>query len=273
MKIIISRKGFDAQNGGTASPVMPDGTMISFPIPDGHGDVDYIDIGYRGLTLADIWMDLKPRQQSFNMYCHFDPDLRKDIHLVETPDNWKPAFGQADVAETHLENQGVTLGDIFMFFGWFRQTEEIDGYIRYKKDAKDAHMFFGYLQIGDIVRGKKVEKLSWHPHSKAYRPGYNNTIYVASDNLVIDGEDTGLPGAGTFRYSDELVLSMPGHPKSHWKLPDFFRDVTISYHNADSFTPEGYFQSVKKGQEFVVSESPLVTEWAKHIIVNNLDSY
>ncbi len=269
MKIIISRKGFDAQNGGTASPVMPDGTMLSLPIPDDYGDVDYVEIGYGDRTFADIWMDLKPRQQWFSRYCHFDPDLRKDIHLVETPENWKAAFGQADVAEAHLEKQGVTIGDIFMFFGWFRQTEEINGLLTYKKDAKDAHMLFGYLQIGDIARDKEVEKYTWHPHSKAYRPGYNNTIYVASDTLVIDGEDMGLPGAGTFRYSDELVLSMPGHPKSHWKLPDFFRDVTISYHNADSFTPEGYFQSVKKGQEFVVSESEYVTKWTKDIIVKH----
>ncbi len=28
MKIILSRKGFDSANGGQASPILPDGTML-----------------------------------------------------------------------------------------------------------------------------------------------------------------------------------------------------------------------------------------------------
>ena len=33
MKVILSRKGFDSANGGIVSPILEDGTMISFPIP------------------------------------------------------------------------------------------------------------------------------------------------------------------------------------------------------------------------------------------------
>ena len=33
MKVILSRKGFDSVNGGIVSPILEDGTMISFPIP------------------------------------------------------------------------------------------------------------------------------------------------------------------------------------------------------------------------------------------------
>ena len=33
MKVIISRKGFDSGYGGMPSPILPDGTMISMPIP------------------------------------------------------------------------------------------------------------------------------------------------------------------------------------------------------------------------------------------------
>ncbi|MBO4456467.1 MAG: hypothetical protein J5802_01965 [Butyrivibrio sp.] len=40
MKIILSRKGFDSTNGGCASPIMPDGTLLSMPIPsDESNDV------------------------------------------------------------------------------------------------------------------------------------------------------------------------------------------------------------------------------------------
>jgi hypothetical protein len=33
MKVILSRKGFDSGYGGIPSPVLPDGTMLSLPIP------------------------------------------------------------------------------------------------------------------------------------------------------------------------------------------------------------------------------------------------
>ena len=32
--IIISRKGFDSQNGCIPNPILPDGTLLVFPIPD-----------------------------------------------------------------------------------------------------------------------------------------------------------------------------------------------------------------------------------------------
>ena len=34
MKLILSRKGFDSSCGEQASPIMPDGTLLSLPIPD-----------------------------------------------------------------------------------------------------------------------------------------------------------------------------------------------------------------------------------------------
>ena len=33
MKLIFSRKGFDSSAGGIPSPILPDGRMISLPIP------------------------------------------------------------------------------------------------------------------------------------------------------------------------------------------------------------------------------------------------
>ena len=269
MKIILSRKGFDAENGKTANPVMPDGAMLSLPIPQPWDGDFYDELFYGSMSYMDIWQSLKPKQEYLEASCHLDPDLRPNIRL-EIPEGWRPLFGQCDAAETHLENQGVVVGDLFLFFGWFRETEMKDGNLRYKRSSKDAHMLYGYLQIGDIVRGEDIAKFPWHPHS--FYDNDNNTIYVASEHLIVDGEDTGLPGAGTFKYSEELILTMPGQTKSRWKLPDFFKEVNISCHSKDSFKPEGYFQSVRIGQEFVVSEDDRVTQWAKNIIVNNYDS-
>ena len=264
MKFIFSRKGFDAENGGAPSPVMPDGTMLSLPIPC-EWDQSYEDMIYKGRTYSEIIRDLKAKK-CFSDHGHLDPDLCARIHST-VPDNWVPAFGQADAAETHLENQGVTIGDVFLFFGWFRKTVNQNGTLSYEKGSKDAHMLFGYLQIGVIARGEEKTKYQWHPHS--YRNGNNDTMYIASDRLVINGKDTGLPGAGTFKYSDDLVLTMPGMPKSRWSLPDFFREVSISCHSKDSWKPEGYFQTVRIGQEFVVSEDDRVTKWAQKIIADH----
>ena len=47
-KLILSRKGFDSGSGGCPSPIFPDGTVFSLPIPSGdeeafvdlqHGDI------------------------------------------------------------------------------------------------------------------------------------------------------------------------------------------------------------------------------------------
>lgn len=267
MKIILSRKGFDSKFGGCPSPILPDGTMLSMPIPGGEDNpCRYEDINYNGKSYSDIWRQLRRRQKEFDTYCHLDPDLRKDIRYV--PDDWRAAFGQVDGSQTHLENQGVGIGDLFLFFGWFRETENRNGKFKYKPKTYGKHMLFGYLQIGEILKGEQTKKLSWHPHSDETYDGTNNTIYVASEKLIINGKETELAGYGTFKYSDELVLTKDGLSRSRWELPDFFKDVAISHHNANSFK-NGYFQSAAIGQEFVISENDKVAEWAKGIILNN----
>jgi len=44
MKVILSRKGFDSGTGGYPSPILPDGTLLSLPIPDATSDIKYSDI-------------------------------------------------------------------------------------------------------------------------------------------------------------------------------------------------------------------------------------
>ncbi|WP_121240714.1 hypothetical protein [Sulfurisoma sediminicola] len=44
MKLILSRKGFDSAAGGIASPILPDGRMISLPIPSQADNFTFADI-------------------------------------------------------------------------------------------------------------------------------------------------------------------------------------------------------------------------------------
>ena len=266
MKIIFSRKGFDWSNGGTPSPILPDGTILSMPIPS-YDDCWLSDLTYKNMSYGDIMNCLSKKADFNNVSCHLDPDIRKNNGRT-LPSNWVPAFGQYGAAQSHLEHEGVKEGDLFLFFGWFSKTEYKKDKLKYDTKNKDLHVMWGYMQIGKISRGKDCLKYPWHPHCYV---DANNTIYEASEKLIIDGKDTGLPGAGCLKYSDEVVLTKPGETRSRWLLPDFFKEVHISCHNKDSFKPEGYFQTVRIGQEFVVSEDDRVTNWAKNIIINNYD--
>lgn len=268
MKIILSRKGFDSSYGGCPSPVLPDGTMVSMPIPDENGNCRYDELLFpEGMTYAAVWKELNPHG-IHTATCHLDPDIRGDIRHI-CPIGWKPAFGQKNAAEGHLENKKVSEGDLFLFFGLFRKTMYRKGRLAFVPGEKPMHAVFGWLQIGEIIRGVDVRRFPWHPHAddeQVYgehgRMG-NNTIYAASDRLIMDGRDMGLTGAGTFSYSEKRVLTVPGMSQvTRWKLNGVFGNVPLSYHYDPNRVKDGYFQSVAKGQEFVFDEDPRATEWA-----------
>lgn len=270
MRVILSRKGFDSGYGGCASPILPDGTMISMPIPDSTGNCRYNDlIAPDGKRYSEIWKDLL-QKDSYEERCHLDPDIRGNIRIQ--PENWRPAFGQTGAAQSHLENNGVKIGDIFLFFGWFRKTEYINGKLLYVKDAPDIHAIYGYLQIGEILKGFDVKKCPWHPHSEnshiysKYNQLTNNTIYVASKSLMIDGNDTGLTGSGILQFSEKRVLTLPNAiTRTQWKLNDMFENIPITYHTKNNIK-NGYFQSAKRGQEFIFDENPAVVDWVKTLL-------
>ena len=78
-KLIISRKGFDSGSGGCPSPIFPDGTMFSLPIPSGdeeafenlqHGDVD----------IASVVNGVTNGRMSGQRRIHLDPDLNFDAY-------------------------------------------------------------------------------------------------------------------------------------------------------------------------------------------------
>ena len=147
MRVILSRKGFDSQYGGMPSPILPDGTLLSLPIPSKTDmETKYRDLYYGNSSYYDIIHTLSPNNKIKEEYnCHLDPDIRGAIK--DRPTGWKPTFGQEKTALRHLQKQGVGIGDLFLFFGWFKQTEYIAGPLRYKKDALDWHVIYGYLQI------------------------------------------------------------------------------------------------------------------------------
>lgn len=268
MRIILSRKGFDTQYGGQPSPILPNGNLLSLPIPAKNEKVKFEDLNYCGKSYLQIINELKPNSKIKNSWtCHLDPDIRKEITFRQG--DWVPLFGQTGSAQGHLLKNKVEKGDLFLFFGWFKETEYIDNVLKYKKDAPDLHVIYGYLQIGEIYSDFSTFPNELHNHAhaqKRFESDKNNTIYKATEQLDF------LPfvaGAGCFKYHPDLVLTKSGFSKSKWELPDFYITLNITYHNKDSFI-ENYFQSAAKGQEFIVEKNYLVDEWAKKITKNGL---
>jgi hypothetical protein len=146
-KIILSRKGFDSKYGGRPSPILPDGTMLSLPIPDDDECTRYDDLFFEGVSYLNIIRDLGYSKKVVN--CHLDPDLRYDVAIRNSA--WRACFGQSGAAASHLKSNSIGVGDIFLFFGWFRKPEyDINRKLRYLKGAPDIHAIYGYLQVGEI---------------------------------------------------------------------------------------------------------------------------
>lgn len=257
MKVVLSRKGFDSGYGRIPSPVLPDGTLLSLPIPTSKSGCRFTELEAGGRTYAEAIVQLGGDPRMAAGCCHLDPDLRPGRAL-----GWVPAFGQTGAAQTHLENQGVGVGDLFLFFGRFRQTEQTtDGHLRYVRGTPVQQIIFGYLKVGEVVQGERVRDYSWHPHAENPDPLPNNTLYLAASRAG----GTDLPGSGVLDHRPDRVLTAPGLASSRWRLLDWMTRTQISYHSPKS-VQAGYFQSAAKGQEFVIDATPEVSTWAESVL-------
>lgn len=273
-KIVLSRKGFDSGTGGKPSPIIGE-QLISLPIPQAGSGVFYQDLRWqKGKSYLDLM-----RQLGITFYseAHLDPDLSAEWRRSR-PRNWKPAFGQTGAAASHLLDQGVGVGDLFLFFGWFRATEQQkDGRRRFAKQAPDLHVLYGYLEVEQVIDLNQELAPDWareHPHwvFRALYAQQRNCLFIAREQSSIW---PGKSGAGLFPFARQRMLSTGEGNRSEWKLPaGFFQKTTcrLSYHEkrASKAVPgtKGAWrtlQSVARGQEFVCSRNPKIDQWLKEI--------
>lgn len=281
MKVIFSRKGYDSTLGKIPSPIFPDGSFVSLPIPSNQ-QPSLVDIRFGDTNLNTIVQELK-RGRGIENDVHLDPDL--DAKAVPRRHNWRPCFGQDGAAQRHLENQHVDKGDIFMFFGWFREVSRVNGAWQYRSNSPDIHCLFGWLQVGEIyhpgMEGAVIP--AWaadHPHVKdaGYYcdHSYHNTLYVAAEQLRIPGFRRPVAGGGVFKsFASQLCLTASGMPRSVWSLPSGFYPSkgasALSYH-ADMRRWQRdkksiLLSTVGRGQEFVLDCDfyPDVIKWLNGI--------
>lgn len=284
MRIILSRKGLDSSFGNTASPIFPNGELLSLPIPDEHSPIRYEDIAWKGNSIGCIIEELSRGRISRKHGAHLDPDLRIESQSTRDPD-WRGIFGQSGSAQGHLSKY-VAPGDLFLFFGWFKQVAvNTQGVHIYPRDSRDLHLFFGWLQIEQILEviptGTIPEWAAYHPHCARGFSTQNNTLYIASRDLVLGNTTYPGRGFGTFDRSEQRhCLTCPDQPKrSIWKLPPWFYPFTesrtpLTYHGDterwELLEDSTLLRTAGRGQEFVLDASvyPEAVGWAKSIIIS-----
>ena len=259
--------------------------MISLPIPYRGARHRLGEIVRHGIALGPLVSALSRSRFGPDTTAHLDPDLV----VTDCPrlPGWRAAFGQLGAAQSHLAAEGVGPGDLFLFFGWFREAELVGGAWRYRRDAPDIHALFGWLQIGEVLHvGSALDEhrrrrpwLAGHPHLNGHAvPG--NTVYLAASQLHIAGRPLGLPGAGVFpRFHPGLQLSAPGRTRSVWRLPAWTSPAHgpgLSYHRDPgrwSQAGPGHVQlsTVAQGQEFVLdcsSRLPALQTWLATLLAD-----
>lgn len=253
MRVVFSRKGFDSASGGCPSPII-EGRPFPLPIPTGQPTrTTYGDLvgGY-----AEIVYDLTGGKLTSASPCHLDPDI--DASCLPRAPEWRGAFGQVSAALTHLKNQKVGVGDIFLFWGCFRDAARRAG--RWKLVGPARHLIFGWLQVGSYhdlsVDGSPLLAtqpwLTDHPH---VRPGWGtaNAIFLSADTVSVAGFTGSVPGYGILRQGFEM--SKPNRNPSVWAASDWLHPgrggCGMSYHSADRWFDDGTLQCVGRGQEFV----------------------
>ncbi|MDP2409120.1 MAG: hypothetical protein Q8M26_02415 [Pseudolabrys sp.] len=238
MKIIFSRKGFDSGAGGFPSPIF-NGVPISLPIPTQRRSVTTYD----HLGLGEIVHGVTKGRLTGGSLCHHDPMFEAG----------RCAFGQTGAAQAHLQNNGVSVGDVFIFFGLFSESGRSDRH----------HRIFGYLRV------EKIFAIGAAPGEDMQPPGFtrphphiigdwnaNNSLYVGV-------------GRTAKHASNGLRLSRAGDGVSRWRVPAWLRSTGLTYHRRpDRWDDDETLNVVGRGQEFItdISGNSEAAAWLEETI-------
>ena len=295
-RIVLSRKGSDAAWGGR--PSLRVGTeLISLPIPESASRARAAEATGTGVRYGELPLHARVgglhthlQRMGPERYVHLDPDLRPELrpaHLRTPAIQRERLFGQEGAAERHLRNQEVGPGDLFLFFGWFRDAQQQGK--TWKRVGPDEHCLWGWLQIDEtyaVTSAEAATKLPWaahHPHAAHWdRYDRNNRLYRARKRLSFAPK---LPGAGVFRWHPGLTLTQrcgTAVTRKEWCLPGFVRRTGLTYNQGNGsrctrMTGDArdrvHLRSAPIGQEFVMpahrafrpSERTAVAAWLQGI--------
>ena len=283
-RLVFSRKGFDSAYGGVPSPILPDGRLVSLPIPEPSTAAtgpSYKDIlAPNGRTLGELMSDMSvliPIETA----AHLDPDLI--AASCQRRPGWRPMCGTDDTSgsASHLESR-LLPGDLILFYGWFGPAQDRKEQSRVRSEARSIHAIFGYLEVEELIRvgGRAAadalpDWMQEHPHVRDPLRRGNMLVLARAESTTM----AGAPGAGAFPYLHEsLVLTQPGARWYEWLLPHAFAPggqlVPFTYRSHPSrwsVTEAGVQIDTKGiGQEYVIDCNPGVVNWAHDIVRRGL---
>jgi hypothetical protein len=258
--------------------------MISLPIPDRQSPIRYSDINWNEYNMGELVSGLTNGRILGSFNAHLDPDINQNS--LPRSEGWKPIFGQTGASQSHLRNNDMKGGDIFLFFGLFQQIIQNSGKLKWDKDSQPRHVLWGWMQVGEIVSVDSCDKeeykwAGYHPHFNRNIDS-NNIVYISEKNFTLPGIGMKMgSGAGVFtRFSGQLQLTAPSTGRSClWSLPNWFypRDgkTPLTYHSKlDRWEKSGqctYLRAVSRGQEFILNcdEYPEAIPWVRDILTEN----
>lgn len=275
MKVILSRKGFDSENGKMPSAIMPNGDVVSFPIPS-EDYTTFDDLRYGQFSYKRILDSLAQKKFGCGCevfpqrHCHVDPDLDrtrwKNVHRY-----WKPAFGPSwDVWHYLNTTVGIAKNDIFLFFGTFhfliqKTTAEFEFSVRtgdFFHDS-DLHLIWGYLQVGDVICDpERTSEYSWHPHAGG------PLLIIPRKRLSFAPSK---PGYGLLPFSIDRVLTSEGKSKAYWKYNKVYspENIIVAKGRKNSSRDPSCIYYSGIWQELGLKESKTTENWCKRMIMGH----
>jgi len=267
--------------------------MFSIPIPGKTESTRYKDLGRQGEYDFPRRLVASPRRTigfvDDNAHLdkvhlckvHLDPDIRPELRPSSAKKECADLllFGQDSASQRHLEKNCVGIGDLFLFFGLFKEAKLEGGSVLFDRDKTEKHVLWGWLQVGRIFPLEKGDPVpeelkcaGHHPHLES-RESPHNCIYAAPPKLSLSEN---LGGAGIFeKYDDALCLTTKDERgPSYWTLPAFFAEVGMTYHGPSTlhglhtWDRQGKFihgRSVGRGQEFVMKTDGVNAKIAREI--------
>ena len=290
MKLVLSRKGFDAGSGGRLSPYdETTGRYVWLPIPERkevfQARIRYDEIplergylGSIGTNVSDVYQEIyrtskikvgddKREIDDPDIYAHFDPMLGRPPWVPETSQlQIGKGFGQANAAP-HLRKMNVADGDLFLFFGGFKAIGK----------ARKGHFLYGWMKVkkrietyGDAQVASDEYGLERHPHVTKDAFSKLNYVYVPDEWLF---KDLGIPGCGYFTTLNEGLRLSDRLDGRHgtWRLPSFlYQNISQVHHSTWQQDSDSCTVSTGIGQEFVCANPGADGEaWIRELFVRN----
>lgn len=277
MNLILSRKGFDSSYGGHPSIILPNGKMISFPIP-----VESPEIGilHKNITYVEENKTLEDFLDEYNIAkgsaYHVDPEIQnikigKEQSFLE---RGYGTLGQCSSAAGHLANNGISADKIskdnpviFLFWGLFKKTK-LNAYNKFQYTGKPFHSIFGYLIAEEAVKVSNISD-TYYPELKSHLhyKNRNNKEFLKGDrNIIFKGERF-----GTFSFFNELRLTVDNSDKlTEWAIPNFIKEMTYNKKritNGKISENKLKINVSSRGQEFIVTnfDEVAMRTWLKSL--------